>query len=282
VNIWSKKTQTWNGFAALLFATSVCFACLLLHIAGSYGPDFTIRLSVLQLTVDTRFLLITAATLLPAAYCFMYYPDCRSSLWKVRAEWWVYSVAALTGLVIPLSSYFGTHYYAFPWGRSVAAHLAKVFAFNFFLAPFWEEIVWRGCFLKKIRSFSSTPVGIALMAVGWTVWHGGYLAFLHSEGIGIEELTVLPFTYFCLGIILGSVFELARGSLWPCVTLHATFNASTAVYYSQYDRASELSSYVSELVFAAIAAIVFLLIATRRTRERSTPLTRLPSLADQG
>jgi membrane protease YdiL (CAAX protease family) len=141
-----------------------------------------------------------------------------------------------------------------------------VFAKNLFLSPFWEEIIWRGCFQKKVRSLSSASGGILLMSVGWTIWHGGYIAFLYSEGIPIEVLSVLPFTYFCTGIIFGSVFEMGRGSLWPCILMHAAFNAATVVYYTAYNRASELGSYVSELIFVAIAAGILFRMATRKNR----------------
>lgn len=145
-------------------------------------------------------------------------------------------------------------------------HLAGVFAKNFFLTPLWEEIIWRGCFLNKTRSFSSASSGILLMSVGWTIWHGGYIAFLYSAGIPIEPLSVLPFTYFFTGVIFGSVFEMGRGSLWPCVLLHSGFNAATLVYYTEYKRASELGSYVSELIFAALAAGILFRMAIRQNR----------------
>jgi len=263
---WDRPKHIWDGPTAFFFALSICFVYWALYIAGSFGPDFTITIHSLQFSVDTKFILLMAAPFLPALYCFATYPECRSSLWKVNASWTVYLVAIATGLCLPFLSYPGTHYLAFPWGRLVAIHLAMVFAKNLFLSPFWEEIVWRGCFLKKVRSFSSASSGILLMSVGWTIWHGGYIAFLYSEGIPREVLYVLPFTYFLMGIILGSVFELGRGSLWPCILLHVGFNAATVVYYTAYNRASELGSYVSELVFVAIAAAILFRMATRGSR----------------
>lgn len=103
------------------------------------------------------------------------------------------------------------------------------------------------------------------MSLGWTIWHGGYIAFLYSQGVPIEELKVLPFTYFFSGIILGSVFELGRKSIWPCVLLHVEFNASTLIYYTTDRRISELGSYVSEAIFMAIAAGTLFWIVTRRS-----------------
>ncbi|MGP8252495.1 MAG: lysostaphin resistance A-like protein [Terracidiphilus sp.] len=269
--IWHRSTRVWDGFAAVSFSVSVCFVCWAFSFAASFGPDFTITIHPLGFAIDTSFILLTAATFVPGLYCVSAYPECRSSLRKVNASWKVYFVAIATGLSLPFLSYPGTHYLAFPWGREAATHLGRVFALNLFLAPFWEEIVWRGCFLKKVRSFSSASKGVLVMSVGWTVWHGGYIAFLYSRGTPIDVLFVYAIIVFCVGIILGSVFELGRGGLWPCILLHASFNAATAVYCSEYSRASELGSYVSELVFAAIAAAAFFTIAIRRSRHSQPP-----------
>jgi membrane protease YdiL (CAAX protease family) len=265
LRVWDRSTRVWDRSAAILFALSVCFVYWALSIAASFGPDFTITVHPLQFAIDTRFILLMAASFLPALYCFAAYPECRSSLEKVNTSWKVYFVAIAAGF-IPVLSYFGSHYPAFPWGRPVAVHLARAFANNLFLSPLWEEIIWRGCFLRKVRSFSSASSGILLMSVGWTIWHGGYIAFLMSGGVPIKVLSVLPFTYFFSGILLGSVFEMGRGSLWPCVLLHSALNATTAIYYSGFNRASELGSYVSELTFMAIVAAIVFIIAVRSGR----------------
>jgi membrane protease YdiL (CAAX protease family) len=74
--------------------------------------------------------------------------------------------------------------------------------------------------------------------------------------------------YFCAGIILAAIYELGHRSLWPCVLLHAAFNASTAVYYTTYDRSSELSSYIAELIAALVVAGVLYVIANRNRSTR--------------
>jgi hypothetical protein len=60
------------------------------------------------------------------------------------------------------------------------------------------------------------------------LWHGGYIAFLYSGGIRIQVLSVLPFLYFCFGIILGPVFEMGGGSIWPCVLMACGIQRSTS------------------------------------------------------
>jgi membrane protease YdiL (CAAX protease family) len=270
----ASRRSGWDFFAAVSFILAACFVCWALSFAASFGPNFTITIRPLQWAVNTKFILLTAATFLPALCCFVVYPEVLSSLKKVNANWKVYLVAVVTGLSLPLLSYPGSHYYDFPWGREVAIHLGRVFAWNLFMAPFWEEIVWRGCFLKRIRSFCSAPTAILLMSVGWTIWHGGYIAFLYSGGIPVEALRILPLTYFCVGIILGSVFEMSRGSIWPCVLMHTSLNSATVIYYTPHNRAYEVSSYMSELIFAAILAAIFLWFAMRRTPRFDFELSR--------
>jgi len=258
--------SVWDSASAFSFSVSVCFVCWSLSLAASYAPNFAITMPGRRLVVDSDFILLTAATFLPALYCFVAIPQCRTSLLKVDSSWKVYLIAIFTGLSLPFLSYIGTDFHTPPWGKDAAKHLGRVFASNFLLAPFWEEIVWRGCFLKKIGSFASAPSGILLMSIGWTIWHGGYISFLFSRGTPVPALIVLGFTYFFIGVVLGSVFVLGRGSLWPCVLLHALLNSSTAVYYSEFNRASELGSYISELVFAIIAAVILFILASRRNR----------------
>ena len=258
--------QAWDRSRAILFAISVCALYWTLSIAGSFGPQIEFAIPGLQFAVGSKFVLLMGASLIPAIICVAIYPECRSSLKKISANWAVYFVAIVAGLVLPFLSYFGSHYSSFPSGRPVAITLVRAFALNLFLSPLWEETIWRGCFLKKVRSFSSASGGILLASAGWTIWHGGFIAYLYSEGISLEVLSVLPFIYFCSGIILCAVFEMGRGSLWPCVLLHAGLNASTLVYYQSYDRASELSSYVAELIFMAITAGLLFWMVTRRTR----------------
>lgn len=253
----------WDKSKALIFAMSVCAVYWTLSIAGSFGPEIKVTIPRLQFAVGSKFVLLMGASLIPAIICVVVYPECRSSLRKVNANWVVYLVATATGLMLPLLSYFGSHYPGFPWGRSVTITLIRVFVLNLCLSPLWEEIVWRGCFLKKVKSFSSASDGILLSSIGWTIWHGGFIAYLYSGGIPIKVLSVLPLIYFCSGIIFGSVFEMGQESLWPCVLLHAGFNASTLVYYQNYGRVYELSSYVAELVFAAVAAGLLFRIAIR-------------------
>jgi membrane protease YdiL (CAAX protease family) len=246
---------------------------------GWFGPDFRITIHPFEFTADTKSILLAAGTLVPALYCFAAYPECRSSLFKFNAGWKVYLFAIAAGLILPFTSFVGSHPIEFPWGRVAAINLAGTFIANLFMMPLWEEIVWRGCFLSKVRSFSSPSSGILLMAIGFTVWHGGKIAILYNGGTPMELLSILPLIYFFVGIMLGSVFEMGRGSLWPCVLLHALFNASTDVYYESNRQSSEFASYVSELIFLAIAATIFFVVAIRRRQFSRVPTRTSPRAA---
>lgn len=266
MEVRKNSARNWDTPAAFSFILSVCFVCWSFSFAAAFGPDFRITITSPHFAVDTKFIFLNVATFLPALYCFVTYPEVKASLSRVSASWQVYFAAIATGLSLPFLGYPGTHYYDFPWGREVAMHLGEVFVWNIFLTPFWEEIVWRACFLNKVRSFLSAPTAILFMSVGWTFWHLGYISFLYSGGIPINALRFVLLTYFCGGIIFGSIFEMSRRSIWPSVLMHTSFNSATVIYYTPHDRVHELSSYESEMIFAAILAAAFLWLVVRQNR----------------
>ena len=251
------RSTVWGGYTAFSFSVSVCFVCWALSLAATFGPGFDITIHPLHFTIQTSSILMMASAFLPAFYCFVTYPECRASLWKVNASWKVYAAALATGLCLPFTGYLGTHNPAFPWGSLVAVQLVAAFGKNLALGPFWEEIVWRGCILNKIRPFASTQRAILVTSIGWVVWHGGYFAFYYDRRYPVDILILFVFIVFFTGILFGSLFELGHGSIWPGALAHSAFAASGAFYYSDYNRTSELGSYVAELIFVAIAAGIF-------------------------
>ena len=80
------------------------------------------------------------------------------------------------------------------------------------IAPFVEEIMFRGVLYSWLRSFCSPLVSMLLSAI--------LFAGLHPQGvIGLVPLTAI-------GFILAFVREW-RGSLIACMTTHACFNGVT-------------------------------------------------------
>ena len=264
------RESAWGPGSAFMFIVSVCLWNGMLSTLASFGTNYSISIRDLGIEENTRFLLLTTAILAPAIYCFLKYPETRRTIYKIKASALSYGLGVLL-VAAPFIAYFGSSHREFPWGGEVVDHFIGVFAANFFWTPLWEETVWRGCLLRKIRTFWSVMWGIPVMAVGWTLWHLGYIAFLYSEGIPIEALRVLLLTYFCMGIILGSLFELAGGSLWPGVILHAGFNASTAVYFSSFHRVAELGSYLAESAGLSVLAGLLFTFVVRRSRSQDDP-----------
>lgn len=266
MKIWSRSTHIWDGYTAFSFCISVCFVCWVLSLTAIFGTDFNVTIHPLHFTFQTSSILMMASGFLPAFYCFVTFPECRSSIWKVSASWKVYATALVVGLCLPFTGYLGTHNPALPWGRPIAIQLTKQFAMSLALSPLWEEIIWRGCVLNKIRPLTSTPGAILLMSIGWTIWHGGYIAYYSKEGFSIPVLTVFVLIAFFTGIVFGSLFILGRGSIWPGVLAHSAFDAAMPIFYADYNRGNELGSYVAELIFVAIAAGLLLRAATRKNR----------------
>lgn len=264
---WPESSErVWDSVTAFSFALSMCATYWSICFAASFGPAYVITFHALHYSVGTGFLLMMSAAILPAIYCFSVYPECRSSLWKLNASPVIYALALTVGF-LPFASYGGSASFDFPWGRPVLNHLLSIIAYNIFLTPLAEEIVWRGCFYKKVRAFCSAKTAILWMSIGWVVWHGGYITFLFSAGIPSDVLKVLPLTYFFTGIILGALFELGRGSLLPCILLHALFDASTVIYYDTDNRVTEIASYVADAIAAGLVAVILFWIVSKRVRE---------------
>jgi membrane protease YdiL (CAAX protease family) len=263
VNARAAKSE-WSASKALLFATVVCGFYWVLTIAGSLGPQVQLSIPRVSFAIGSKFVLVMLAALIPAIASFTLFAEVRDSFKRWKAPWFVYLLALGVGIGLPFMSYFGSHYPNFPWTDSSRVTLVRVLFLNLLLSPLWEETIWRACFQKKMTSFISKPKAVLSSSLAWTVWHGGFMVYLYSEGVPTKVFVLLPPLYFLLGIIIGTVFEMSAQSLWPCVFLPAGFDAATTVYYSTYDRVSEVSSYAAELIVTAIVAAVLCAILLRR------------------
>jgi hypothetical protein len=131
----ASRRSAWDFFAAVTFIFGACLVCWGLSFAAAFGPNFTITIRPLQWAVDTKFILLTAATFLAALYCFLpQESQCKlESLFAGHRHRNQSSSPELSGVAL----------LRFPLGREAAMHFGRVFAWNLFMAPFWEEIVWR-------------------------------------------------------------------------------------------------------------------------------------------
>lgn len=83
------------------------------------------------------------------------------------------------------------------------------------VAPLCEEFVFRGFMLQSLRDVLAENTPWMNIAVSSVIFSGTHL--------GVAQWQTLP-ALFVLGGILGWMYE-KTGSLWPCIILHACFNA---------------------------------------------------------
>jgi membrane protease YdiL (CAAX protease family) len=159
--------------------------------------------------------------------------------------------------------------YPLPWNSSTVSTLVRVFLINIFMAPLWEEIIWRAYFYRKVSSMLRAKSAILVSSLGFTVWHVGFLFYLSHSGIRPAMLIAVVPQIFFAGIILCSLFTLARSALAPCVILHTAFNASTPVYFSSGNRVNDLGSYIAGTIFTLIVAIMMFRMVLRRAGNSS-------------
>ena len=83
------------------------------------------------------------------------------------------------------------------------------------LAPFTEEIIFRGFLQTWLKKFSGRKFAIILTSIGFASFH-------FSISQGLANITILG-TLFTLSCLLGFLYERQR-SLLSTIILHATFN----------------------------------------------------------
>jgi hypothetical protein len=256
--------ETWNKNKAMMFVTAVCAFHWAIYAALSFGSNGTVSIPDLGVSFNTGPMLVVYAALVPAVCCLLFYRESRASVSKLRASISVYAVAAVLGL-IPLVKYLVPGNPNFAWELRTATRFISAFIDKLFLITPWVGIIWQGCFLRKIRTFTSAGSGILLMSAAFILWQGGPILLSYRQGTATNILFLLPLFYFFVGIMLGSLFELSEGSVWPCVLLATLYDASTHDYYSIPGPVVNRFALTAELLLVvAIAAAVLYWVATRR------------------
>jgi membrane protease YdiL (CAAX protease family) len=266
------QPQKWTWSSLLFFEAIVCAISLFFSIVGSVAPQVALTIPARGgFSVSSKTVLLLLSSFVPGAVLLVASRDCRSATFTVRASIGVYAKAILLGFVLPFSSYLGGKI-AYPlWDSSTLPTLARVFVINLFLSPLWEEITWRAYFYPKVNSMMRRGPSIVIAALGWTVWHIGFLFSLYHSGVRATILPIFVIQLFLGGIILCSFFTLGRNSLLPCVLLHTAFNASTTAYYRRYNRVNDTGSYVAEAVVSLVVALIVFRFALRKSEDTCAP-----------
>jgi len=255
----------------LLFEVLICCVSLLFSVAGSIAPQIVLTIPSGGLSFGSNTALLLAASLLPGLALVLTHEECRAAIFRFGASVRVYLLALAIGLTLPFTGYIGARHSYPIWDTSTVGTLVRVFFINLLLSPLWEEVIWRGYFYPKVVSTFPLPRAILLGTLGWTIWHVGFLFYLHKSGVPTAVLPVFVAQIFLIGIVQCSVFTLGNNSLAPCVLLHTAFNASTLVYYGNYDRIGDIGSYISEATAMLLVAGVLVGIVMRKIRLRSDP-----------
>jgi len=121
------------------------------------------------------------------------------------------------------------------------------------LAPFLEEMLFRGIILRGFLNHYSSKKAIILSSLLFALFHLNFYQ--------------IPFA-FVVGCYLGWLFYNSK-SLWPCIFAHASFNAGSYIFYSLQIDVDRNGILVNFLTFAMSVAGVY--VAHKRFRTKIVP-----------
>lgn len=158
-------------------------------------------------------------------------------------------VLLVPGLVILAGAFNSLVIWLLPMSAEELAQFDEIMAagivsvlFSCLAAPVLEEMLFRGVILRSfLLQYSRTK------AILWS-----------SAIFGIAHLNVYQLaSAFAIGIVAGWLYERCR-SLWPCILLHAAYNATVTVMYNEAmnDEAAALMNSGAFTAAAFAAAIV--------------------------
>jgi membrane protease YdiL (CAAX protease family) len=103
--------------------------------------------------------------------------------------------------------------------------LLRLFLLNIPLAPFWEELGWRGCLLPILTGRFGIWRGSLFLGVIWAAWHLVlYLCIFHTslESYGVSFIAITG-----MSIIVSALYGATRKNLWLPVIFHCAWNSTT-------------------------------------------------------
>jgi membrane protease YdiL (CAAX protease family) len=139
---------------------------------------------------------------------------------------------------------------------------------------FGEELGWRGYMLTRLID-AGVPKPILLSGLIWCVWHVPLIvAGLYVGGpflvvsIALFMINVMAFSYVFARL------RLATGSIWPCVLLHASWNAIIMATFNGSVTGAMSHLWIGEA--GILVCIVMVVIAVVLSRMRWTMIRQLP------
>jgi membrane protease YdiL (CAAX protease family) len=136
---------------------------------------------------------------------------------------------------------------------------------------FGEEIGWRGYMLPRLID-AGVPQPLAASGLAWGVWHVplvlGGVYYADSPSRALSSLVLL--VSLTAGGIVYARLWLDTGSIWPCVALHAAWNAVIGGPFDEATAGEHANLWIGESGIFVALALVVLAVAFTRTRATQT------------
>jgi membrane protease YdiL (CAAX protease family) len=103
--------------------------------------------------------------------------------------------------------------------------LIRLFLLNLPLAPFWEELGWRGCLLPILTGRFGIWRGSLFLGVIWAAWHFVlYLCIFHTT---LQSYCVSFIAIVGMSIVISALYGATHRNLWLPVIFHSAWNSTT-------------------------------------------------------
>jgi len=139
---------------------------------------------------------------------------------------------------------------------------------------FGEELGWRGYMLTRLID-AEVPKPILLSGLIWGLWHVPLIvAGLYVGGpLLIASVVLFMINVMAFGYVFARL-RLATGSIWPCVLLHASWNAVIQATFDRSVTGAMSTLWVGES--GILVCVVLVVIAVVLSRGRWTMIRQLP------
>jgi uncharacterized protein len=155
------------------------------------------------------------------------------------------------------------------WGKQIGkfATYPVYLIITLILAPFLEELGWRGYALDRLQLRWSALVSSLILGVLWSLWHLPIFliksTYQYSLGIGSPAFWTYMISIIPLTVLFTWIFNNNSSSTLSAILLHIMFN-TTAELFSITERA-----YTYFVVLELVAAIAIAMIWGAKTLKRT-------------
>lgn len=163
------------------------------------------------------------------------------------------------------------------WGKQAEQFSAipVYLIITLFLAPFLEELGWRGYALDRLQLRWSALVSSLILGIAWAIWHLPVFfmkgTYQYNLGVGSPAFWTYMISIVPMTILFTWIFNNNNRSTLSAILLHVMFNC-TAEMFSLTERAY---TYFVVLEFVTVIAITMIWGAGTLTRRDSTARTPL-------